>query len=124
MKRFILPQRRAECRAYLDSLPADEVIEAIFRPYQKPLPSNLQARIHCAIRDLANFCGYSESQFKYAIVKEEWYPREIKIWRGREREMPVDTMRLTPAQAREVEAHLFSLAAEIGAPMSDPHQAK
>lgn len=120
--RFILPHRRAEARAYLDSLPADEMFTLTVAPYTKPLPDNLRARIHCAIRDLANFCGYSESQFKYAIVKEEWYPREIKVWRGAQRSVPVDTMKLTPAQAREVEAHLFSLAAEIGAPMSDPHQ--
>lgn len=121
-RRFIIPTKSRELQEFLSALPPDELYSILCEPYSKPLPQNLQARVHCAIRDLANFCGYSESQFKYAIVKEQWYPREIKTWRGQEREVPVDTMKLTPAQAREVEAHLFSLAAELGASMSDPHR--
>ena len=124
---FVLPKDKYSSRDH-----REEVCVAIKRlsheiaytvditEWSSPLPDNLRARVHIAIRDLANFCGYSESQMKYAIVKESYYPKTLKKWRDEMKEVPVDTMKLTPDQARAVEYQLHALAAEIGCPMSQP----
>lgn len=126
MKRFNWPMGGENLRQYLVGLPADEVFMVTVEPYKKRLPGNLQSRVSILIRELADFCGYSESQMK-AIVKREYYPMEQVTLPGKEPGsdrsaviIPKATMNLTPGEARALECHLYELGAQIGCPLSIP----
>lgn len=104
----------------LDRLAADgKAAEVSISEYSPRLPGNLQARISILIRELAQFCGYSEYQMKQ-IIKQNYYPSVIIHWRETTNDVPKSTMQLTPAEAREIENHLYTLGAEIGCPLSIP----
>lgn len=117
--RFILPQRRAECRAYLDSLPPDEMIEADFRPYHKRLPTNLRARVKILVRELAAWNGITYEEFN-GIVHRLYYPKRDRMIAGQAIESSIPTNELTPDEARIIESELYSLGATIGCPLSIP----
>jgi hypothetical protein len=107
------------CLYALANLPREQRYVVSVREWHPPLAHNLRARLHIPIREMAEFCGYSETQMK-SIIKEAFYPRTERRIAGKLVSVPVDTMELTPAQARAVEVHIHAAAADIGCPLSAP----
>lgn len=120
--RFILPQRRAEALAYLDSLSPDEVFTVTIEPYKKPLPTNLRARVKILVRELAAWNGITYEEFNN-ICHQLYYPKRDRVIAGKTIESSVPTNELTADEARIIESELYSLGATIGCPLSIP-QAK
>lgn len=101
------------------NLPRDKRYVASIREWHPHLAHNLRARLHIPIREMAEFCGYSEEQMK-AIIKKQFYPYEERRVGGHVISVPKSTMDLTPQEARAVEIHIIDLAQEIGCPLSAP----
>lgn len=121
--RFILPQRRAECRDYIWGLAPDAVLEIEIKPYQKRLPSNLRSRIKILVRELGAFNGICYEEMN-GLVHKMYYPKRDRVIDGKTIESSIPTNELTPDEARIIETELVDLGARIGCPLSDPHQAK
>lgn len=117
--RFILPQRRKELLAYVETLPPDEMIEADFRPYQKRLPANLRSRIKILVRELGAFNGICYEEMN-GLVHRLYYPKRDRVIAGQTIESSIPTNELTPDEARIVEQELYNLGATIGCPLSIP----
>ena len=121
-RKFILPQRKKEAIAYLESLPKEEVWEIVCQPYQKRLPANLRARIKILVRELGVHSGVCYEEMN-GLIHQLYYPKRDRVIAGQTVESSIPTNELTPDEARIIESELYSLGAQIGCPLSLP-QAK
>lgn len=123
MSRFIWPSGADSLEAYLASLAPGEAFTVTVEPYKKRLPSNLRSRVKILVRELAAFNGITYEEFN-GIVHKLYYPKRDRVIAGQTIESSIPTNELTPDEARIIESELINLGAQIGCPLSDPHQAK
>jgi hypothetical protein len=101
------------------NLPRDKRFVVDVSEWREPLPHNYLARLKIPVRQLAAFNGLTYEEMN-EIVHDRFYPKTTKTVGGVTYEVTVPTNRLTPLEARKIEADLHTLAGEIGCQLSYP----
>ena len=85
------------------------------------LPHNFMARVKIPVRQLAAFNRISYDEMN-EIVHDLFYPRRVKVVAGAEYEVSCPSNKLTPEEARKIEADLTTWAGAIGCKLTWPEK--
>lgn len=106
---------------FLANLPREQLYTLSIEEWHPPLPHNLLARLKIPTRQMAAFAGLTYEQMN-RIVHDRFYPMKTVTIGGVETQVSKDSRELTALEAREIEAQLHQLAADMGCPLTDPHE--